>query len=291
MTARALTTMRVVTRPFVWLISVLLAVVAAQSAVLSVVLLGYVYASMHRYLVGGDLGESLRDRVWQRVKLGVAGGLTISSLALLPGILWAGAWYAGWDNSFNKGYEQAGVGPLIGVAGVLLFLLLMPYLQIAQARHAETLDWRCVYRVRENLRIWAGAPFSAALLPLAYALAGFGLFLLFSLPAFLPQMTQYVDVTEAEVAGRLQGWYFIGSVAFLAGLFAVKRLTAWVYRRASRHAERVGRIRLVLYPIVAMLWFAVVAEIFIGQFLNYHGNVGWLNQPLMQLPFVNRIPG
>ncbi len=283
--------MQVVTRPFVWLVSVLLAVVAAQSAVLSVVLLGYVYASMHRYLVGGDLGESLRDRVWQRVKLGVAGGLTISSLALLPGILWAGAWYAGWDNSFNKGYEQAGVGPLIGVAGVLLFLLLMPYLQIAQARHDETLDWRCVYRVRENLRIWAGAPFSAALLPLAYALAGFGLFLLFSLPAFLPQMTQYVDVTEAEVAGRLQGWYFIGGVAFLAGLFAVKRLTAWVYRRASRNAERVGRIRLVLYPIVAMLWFAVVAEIFIGQFLNYHGNVGWLNQPLMQLPFVNRIPG
>ena len=291
MTARALTTMQVVTRPFVWFVSVFLAVVATQSALLSVVLLGYVYASMHRYLVGSELGDRLRDRVWQRVKLGVSGALTISSLALLPAVLWAGTWYAGWDNSFNKGYEQAVIGPLTGVAGVLLFLLLMPYLQIAQARHAETLDWRCVYRVRENLRIWAGAPVCAALLPLAYAGVGFGLFLLFSLPAFLPQMTQYADMTEADVLSRLQGWYFIGGGAFVAGLFAVKRLTAWVYRRAAGNAESAGRIRFVLYPIVALLWLAVVAEIFVGQFLNYHGNVGWLNQPLMQLPFVNRIPG
>ena len=167
MTTQTMTTVHVVTRPFVWLVSVVLALVATQSALLSVILLGYVYASMHRYLVGDELGDTFRERVWQRVKLGVAGWLTMSSLALLPGILWAGAWWAGWDNSFNKGYEQASVGPLVGVGGVVLFLLLMPYLQIAQARHAETLDWRCVYRFRENLKIWTGAPFAAALLPIA----------------------------------------------------------------------------------------------------------------------------
>ena len=290
MTTQTMTTMHVATRPFVWAVSVLLALIATQSAVLSVVLLGYVYASMHRYLGGGELGDTFRERVWQRVKLGVAGWLTISSLTLLPGILWAGAWWAGWDNSFNKGYEQASVGPLVGVAGVVLFLALMPYLQIAQARHAETLDWRCVYRFRENLRIWIGAPFAAALLPIAYGAVGFVLFLLFSLPAFLPHMAQHVDITEPQVAERIKAWYAAGGLAFLGGLFMVKRLTAWVYKKAQLRAGQVSRWRLLMYPIVALMWFAVVAEIFIGQFLNYHGNVGWLNQPLMQLPFVNRMP-
>ena len=28
-------------------------------------------------------------------------------------LLWLGAWWAGWENSFNKGYEQAFVGPSV----------------------------------------------------------------------------------------------------------------------------------------------------------------------------------
>jgi len=35
---------------------------------------------------------------------------------------------------------------------------------------------------------------------------------------------------------------------------------------------------------LAVVWFAVVAQIYAGQFLN-HNWIGWLNQPLIQLPW------
>jgi hypothetical protein len=49
----------------------------------------------------------------------------------------------------------------------------------------------------------------------------------------------------------------------------------------------------------AVVWFTFVAQIFIGEFFHYHpldsthGNFlgGWLNQPLVQLPWFNYTPG
>ena len=286
MTSLAVSLPRTIAKPFVWLALFVLAVLATQSAPLSVVLLGYVYAAMHRRITGEPI-----DGIRARIKLGITGALTLSSVTLVPGLLWAFAWHAGWDNSFNKGYEQAGVGPGTGLLGVAVFLLIMPYVQIAQARHAATNDWRTFYRFRENLRMWTGAPLGALMLPLVYAAAGLPLFLLFSLPTFLPQMTNYADVTDAAVLDRIRAWYLIGGALFVGLLFGVKRAVARVYVNAERAKPKRRRLRLALfYPIAAALWFFVVAELFIGQFLNYHGPQGWLNLPLIQLPWVNRVP-
>ena len=275
-----------ISRPFIWLALFVLAILATQNPITSVVLLGFVYARMHQNITGRAI-----EGLWARIKFGAAGTLTLASLTLVPGILWASAWHAGWDNSFNKGYEQAAVGPLTGLTGVAFFLLIMPYLQIAQSQHAATGDWRSFYRIRENLKIWSGAPISAALLPVLYALAGLPIFLLFALPLFLPQMTNYADATDGEVLERLQAWYFLGGAMFVVLLFSVKRVVVWVYLRAAAATPHHTRLRLfVCYPIVAALWLFVVAELFIGQFLNYHGPQGWLNLPLIQLPWVNRIP-
>jgi hypothetical protein len=38
------------------------------------------------------------------------------------------------------------------------------------------------------------------------------------------------------------------------------------------------------------VWFTFVAQIFIGEFFMYHPVVGWLNQPLVQLPWFHYIP-
>jgi hypothetical protein len=47
-----------------------------------------------------------------------------------------------------------------------------------------------------------------------------------------------------------------------------------------------GRIaRSAAFAAILVIWFTFVAQIFIGEFLLYHPVVGWLNQPLVQLPW------
>ncbi len=53
-------------------------------------------------------------------------------------------------------------------------------------------------------------------------------------------------------------------------------------------ATRTGRVAATV--LLIWLWFVFVAQIFIGQFLNYHPLGGWLNQPLVQLPWFHYLP-
>ena len=42
--------------------------------------------------------------------------------------------------------------------------------------------------------------------------------------------------------------------------------------------------------ILVLIWFSFVAQIYITQFLNYHSGAGWMNQPLIQLPWFRYLP-
>lgn len=42
--------------------------------------------------------------------------------------------------------------------------------------------------------------------------------------------------------------------------------------------------------VTIALWFSFVAQIFVSEFFNYHPIVGWLNQPLVQLPWFASVP-
>ena len=65
---------------------------------------------------------------------------------ILPvGALWLLSWWGGWQNSFHKGYEQAWVGPVVGLLGIGLFLPVMTYVPLAQARQAATGSWRAFW--------------------------------------------------------------------------------------------------------------------------------------------------
>ena len=59
------------------------------------------------------------------------------------------------------------------------------------------------------------------------------------------------------------------------------RIVAWAGTRAGRTTASV---------LIALVWFTFVAQIFATEFLNYHPGVGWLNQPLVQLPWFRYIP-
>jgi hypothetical protein len=43
-------------------------------------------------------------------------------------------------------------------------------------------------------------------------------------------------------------------------------------------------VKAALWVALVVLWFGVVVQIFIAEFINYHPVVGWLNQPLVHLP-------
>ena len=53
-------------------------------------------------------------------------------------------------------------------------------------------------------------------------------------------------------------------------------------------ATRAGRITFGFTS--GLVWFTFVAQIFIMQFFNYLGAPGWLNQPLVQLPWFHHVP-
>ncbi|MGI9463909.1 MAG: hypothetical protein ACR2OM_08215, partial [Aestuariivirgaceae bacterium] len=112
----------------------------------------------------GSLGSNL--------KLGLQVLLNTWVLTLPAGLMWAVSWWGGWENSFNKGYEQAAVGPAIGLAGVALFLAAMTYVPLAQARQAATGSWRSFYDFR-FLRVLARqSRWRLVWLAVAFAVAG-----------------------------------------------------------------------------------------------------------------------
>lgn len=87
-----------------------------------------------------ETGSTVRAGLKALVCLGVA---------ILPGcLLWAFAWYDGWQNSFAKGYEHAFVGPSLFAVGTLLFVIAMLYVPLAQARLGATGSWRGFFDVR-----------------------------------------------------------------------------------------------------------------------------------------------
>jgi hypothetical protein len=62
---------------------------------------------------------------------------------------------------------------------------------------------------------------------------------------------------------------------------AFVRVVSWTGTRLGRTA---GAVTLVL------VWFSFVAQIYIAEFVNYHAGLGWINQPLIQLPWFRYIP-
>ena len=53
-----------------------------------------------------------------------------------------------------------------------------------------------------------------------------------------------------------------------------------------------GRLiyRRFLYVVLFLIWFGFVAKTYVGEFLNYHPVTGFLNHPLVQVPYFNYVP-
>lgn len=282
----------------------------------------------------GNLPALLLGSLWINLKLGLQAVLNTWTLTMPACLLWWFAWYSGWNDSFEKMYEQSAVGPTVGVIGVGLFILTMMYVPMAQACQASTGSWQAFYQFglvwRLIRRNWSGTALLAAL----YAALSLPVMILKTAPAFFPQMfpDAFVSMTDAE-ALQLLNTYFFWSAAFVLPCYVwLHTLAARVYatalvsalraetvskeeladferelldkmnllapplpakrnvlvRSAAWTASHVGRTAAI--GIVSLLWFAFVAQIFVSEFFNYHPAIGWLNQPLVQLPWFHYLP-
>lgn len=269
--------------------------------------------------------QRLLGGAWRNVCKGVVCLLGTYCLSLPGMALWTFSWRYGWDNSFNKGYEQAYIGPTLGVSGILLFMLAMLYVPLAQVQLAVAGRAVSFFRWRIVRAVFMGNLMGVLLLAAAYALAALPINVL--LAGVLFRFNDTIDsptLTDAELLEQLKRYFLIVGAVGLP-LYAWVRVTAGrVYARGFLHAVRTGtlcRSALLGMPaleqahdaastlatkktwktlrrggatmvVVAMLliWFVFVAQIYVRQFLNYVPMQGWLNQPLVHSLWLSYIP-
>jgi hypothetical protein len=191
--------------------------------------------------------------LWLNAKVGFLG--TLATLLLLGwgATLMTFSWVFGWNNSYFKGYELAAVGPLMGVAGMLLFALAMLYGPLAQVHQAVTGDFRAFFDFRFVWRL-IRARLTAYVL-LAFFLGGLGvLFEVFkTAPAFLDgQVPYFTNMTDQQILQWLQGYYLIGTFFLILALLATRLVGVWIYRSAVLKVLHRGRVsREQLHPVLA----------------------------------------
>jgi len=181
--------------------------------------------------------------LWLNLRTGF---LAVANTLVITGpasALWIFAWYAGWDNSFNKGYEQAPVGPITGFSGVGLFILAMMYVPMAQARQAVSGDWRVFYQFRLNVRLMRACWLWMLLLAGVYAIASLPVHMIRIFPYFLhianPSIAEMTATQQIEFMG---GYYFWTTWVVLGLFFAVHLIAARIYASGVLRALRTNRV-------------------------------------------------
>ena len=169
---------------------------------------------------------ALFTSLWSNLKLGVQAIFNTWVLTLPACVLWLFAWYDGWNNSFNKGYEHATVGLLTGLLGVGLFISAMLYVPLAQVRQAAAGSWRAFYQFRFVWRLIRQRWLSCMALAALYSALSLPVTVLKIAPVFFPQGNPALeDATDAEILHILQV-YFFWSCAVVLPCYVVLRLTA-----------------------------------------------------------------
>jgi len=263
--------------------------------VTAVIALGWLTRRMGAVLVAdapapgwllGPSGAGRISRAFGGLAANIRDGLrTLAGLALLTlpfTALWLGAWWAGWENSFNKGYEQAAIGPLVWFGATAYALLILPHLPfaLAHAARAQTLGafthWRTIRRMRAAAG-WRGPWLALVSVILALPLLGAQ-----ALPVFIedivPGFGQMAPGEQHSIAGLIA---LLTAAYSFASLYILRLMAA---RIAARPPSRrwLSPLWLILSCVI---WFGLVAQIVIAQFMNYDP-LKWLTHPFILLPWV-----
>ncbi len=177
---------------------------------------------------------ALFHSLWLNLRIGVAGAFNTFVLTLPGCALMLFGWYDGWNNSFNKGYEQFLIGPGVSILGVIMFAVAMLYVPMAQARQAVSGKWRAFYDWRLVWRLIRLRWLQSIGLSVVYCALWTPILILRVSPTFWPQIkkltTEQLDaLTPAQVATALNSYFFWCALLVVPAYVFVRWLAARNY--------------------------------------------------------------
>lgn len=181
----------------------------------------------------------------KNLKLGFQAIINIWIFTLPACVLWLYAWHAGWNNSFNKIYEQAYVGPLTGILGFLLFIAAMFYVPMAHTRQAATGQWRSFFEFDLVWRIVRDRWLSVIGLAALFSLVSLPLSIMKMAPVFMMQSgSNLATMSDMELLGFLRGYYlFVGLLGFIAYV-SLRVVSARIYAKGVLRCVEKGRLSI-----------------------------------------------
>jgi hypothetical protein len=221
-------------------------------------------------------------------------------------LLWLGAWWAGWENSFNKGYEQAFVGPAVFLTGAVLAALILPALPFMLA-HLGTEDrLSAAFELRRLRSLIAQAGWRVPALTLLTTLAALPIAGARGLITTATDWAPWVQDLSPDEAAALKGQIGLALAAFVF-------LTTWTLRSLAARsyatcAPRAAGLKPGLWDgsqaaeaatpataksrLLTALWYGIAMAatlalaflILAGQFLD-HAWWRWLFHPALTLPW------
>ena len=246
----------------------------------------------------GGLGANIRSGLM---------ALTALLVWTLPfSLFWLGAWWAGWENSFNKGYEQALVGPSVFLFGVLGAAVILPVLPLIFAHLSIEDRLSAAFELRRLRSVVAQAGWhipalsiltTLCALPFAAARA-----LITTATDVWPVLESMSPEQIAEI--KVQITLALASLSFLS-VWLIRSLAARIYTRAAArasgldpglwgraHASKGAVAATRRIPILGALWYGLAMTssvglcvlILVGQFLD-HAWWRWLFHPALTLPW------
>lgn len=269
---------------FVWKFAI--GIVCVQSLVFSVFLVGWTYRFMQRvalkawwkrsdsptpldeflashdhlswpnWIVDQNFRETFRTHrlkalfhsLWLNFRVGVAGAFNTFILTLPGCALMLFGWYDGWNNSFNKGYEQFSVGPATSWFGIMLFAVAMLYVPMAQARQAISGEWRAFYQWRLVWRLVRLRWLQSLGIAAVYALVSFPIFILRAGAPYLAGKATKMSAEElmalphAQVVQSLNQYFLWCALLILPAYLLVRWLAARNYAAGTAIAIKKGII-------------------------------------------------
>jgi len=220
------------------------------------------------------------------IRVGLSGALSLGLASLLFTLPWLLAWWAGWDNSFNKGYEQAWAGPALFFAGIGAYLFVMLHLPMALAHQAATGRWLALFEWRAVRRVVARTGWRHVLFAFMSVFFALPLFAARGLPVFVEDTIPGFANFTPEQVGNVAGIAGLAVAAYVfASLWWLRSWSARIYADAdARDAAPNLIFRTLRNGALATIWFGLVVLIVVAQFLH-HSWWAWQTHPAFLLPW------
>lgn len=221
-------------------------------------------------------------------------------------LLWLGAWWAGWENSFNKGYEQAFVGPSVFLLGALIAAVTLPALPLVLAHLSCEDRLGAAFELRRLRGLVAQSGWRIPALSILVTLFALPFLAARGLITTSGDWAPWIEDLSPDDLASLKGQIALAlaAIAFLT-VWITRSLAAATYTYAApraaglkpglwdgTHAAEAAVPARPRSQVFTLLWYGVAMAastvttflILAGQFLD-HAWWRWLFHPALTLPW------